>query len=1081
LIARLATGRPRYVVAVWVGVVAILAVLGIGIERKLTIHPTYVPGTESARAHEISEREFGTDNVLIVMLRGPRDQIERQGSILAARLGGLPGMEVVSPWARGATIAGLQPSPNVAALMLRSDSDEAGDFSAPLAEIRRQMRGSVRAPVRANLAGFPVTFEVIHTASEEAARVGERIALPVLLLVLLLVFRSVLAALVPVVVGATVVAATRGVLDLLLGLVELDLFAVGVVGMMGLALGVDYSLLVVSRFREEQLRARGDTAAAVAATVRNSVRSIVPAGSALILAMAAAVLIVPGTIVRSMAIAITTVTVLSMLSAICVVPALLSLLGDRLDRWSLPRRSSPRVGLLAWTRRIADHPRAVVLIMTGMLFLAVWSVTLKTGVGGIDLIPSGNTARIQQEEVAKELGPGWLAPMEIVVHGRGRPVTSPDRLRALAAFQRQVERDPGVQTMAGLSQLDSGAEQLSGIEGDLASQERGLDRLQTGISRARLGAAQATGGLLKAAAGASHLDSGLGSAEDGAGALSEALRLTSTGSTRLSRGLGRAAEGSRELAQGAGEASDGADRLAAALGKAQEQTGQIQDSAQLIEKAMKAGNERLDGLDDPLRVTEERLATAWQALQRMTVGQGDSEYAAVVRAIEDADRSLTGNDIRTGEQVDPSYEGLGDGIERAAGQFDVGSYLAERLGRGGIDKGMAKIAQGSARLGRGLDRLADASMRLSAGVAALDRGGAELAPALQRVSRGAEYLTGGLGRIATGAGEFAVGLSKGAEKSKLLSGGLGRIETGLERQQAPGAGGSRIAQLRRQSPGLFQSSYFVLAGFDGSPPKKRRQIAFLVNLDNGGTDARMLVIPAHESTSAGAKQTKERLQQNAAALGRRTGTEVLVGGVTPFVIDLDQALRDQIPLLRLVLSLVSMLVLIPVMRSLTMPAIAALLNAITVSACFGLLALLFNGSLLGGPGYVETSILLAAMVVMFGLAIDYEVFVFARMREEYVRTGSTDAAIRGGLDRTAHVITGAAIIMITVFLAFSVSKFASFRDFGVAQAFGVFIDAFLVRLIVIPAIMRWLGKASWWMPRWLDRLLPGPRSGAHPG
>jgi len=113
------------------------------------------------------------------------------------------------------------------------------------------------------------------------------------------------------------------------------------------------------------------------------------------------------------------------------------------------------------------------------------------------------------------------------------------------------------------------------------------------------------------------------------------------------------------------------------------------------------------------------------------------------------------------------------------------------------------------------------------------------------------------------------------------------------------------------------------------------------------------------------------------------------------------------------------------------------------------------------------------MIVMFGLAIDYEVFVFSRMREEYVRTGSPSLALKNGLDQTAPVVTGAALIMISVFLAFSVSTFIPIRNFGVGQALGVFIDAFIIRLVVIPAAMTWLGERGWWMPRWLDRLLPG--------
>jgi RND superfamily putative drug exporter len=175
------------------------------------------------------------------------------------------------------------------------------------------------------------------------------------------------------------------------------------------------------------------------------------------------------------------------------------------------------------------------------------------------------------------------------------------------------------------------------------------------------------------------------------------------------------------------------------------------------------------------------------------------------------------------------------------------------------------------------------------------------------------------------------------------------------------------------------------------------------------------------------------------------------------------------------LSLVTIAVLVPVLRSLTIPFLAALINLVAVSASFGIIALLFDGSLLGGPGYIDATMVPPIMMVLFGLAIDYEVFIFARIREEYLRTGSTRAAVTGGLDSTAHVVTGAAMIMISVFLAFSVSELASIRNFGVALAVGVALDAFVVRLIVVPAMMVRLGKWCWWIPGWLDRLLPGER------
>jgi putative drug exporter of the RND superfamily len=529
------------------------------------------------------------------------------------------------------------------------------------------------------------------------------------------------------------------------------------------------------------------------------------------------------------------------------------------------------------------------------------------------------------------------------------------------------------------------------------------------------------------------------------------------------------------LAEGTTKASSGAGKLADALEQAHEKTAEASGSARLLKNAMRSGDDRLGDVRTPLHATEERLAAAWQALQRMTTGRGDSEYAAVQSALEAATLQLTGEDVRTGEQSDSAYAGVGSGVDRAEGQFGVGLYLAAQMDKSNrqASKGIKKLADASARLDDGLRRLATGSRKMSDGVGALAQGGARLSPALRQLGHGADRLAGGLGLLENGAGQLSSGLGMGAEKSKLLTGALDRVENALTQ---PAAGDSGLAQLQRHSPGLFKSAYFILASLDGSPPAQRAQLVSLVNLDRGGMDARMLVIPRDEPNSDQARETKDRLEADAEKLALQTGTEVVVGGVAPVEIDINDAIRGQAPLMRIVLSLISFLILIPVLRSLTVPLLAALINLLTVSATFGVLALLFNGSFLGGPGFVDASVLVGAMMVIFGLSIDYEVFVFARIREEYVRTGSTDAAVKNGLDRTAHVVTGAAIIMISVFLAFSVSEFMSIRNFGVAQAVAVFIDAFLVRLIVVPAMMNRLGKWCWWMPRW-----PSGRSRARPG
>jgi RND superfamily putative drug exporter len=1056
-VARLATRRARLVVGIWFLAVFILAGQGKELEKQLIIHSPLVNGSASKRAHEIALHRFGNDYPMIVLLRGPAGAVERQGRRLAERIRATPPMIVTSPWDSGAVVSGLNPRPGVGALLVRtSNADDS--VSGLLPPLQRQVDGTVRGPVRSSIVGLPVVIGALQKSITSSAKTGQLIALPVLLLVLLLVFRSVLAALTPLLLGGSVVVATRGILSLLLHFVELDLFVIGVSAMMGLALGVDYSLLVVSRFREE--RKHAELPEAMVTTVTATARSILPAGGALLLAMFVAQLIIPGLLIRSVAIGIGISTVLSVFAAFCVTPALLTLFGRHLDRWALPARRSRDVAPLRWSRRIVARPAVVMALVFVLVVLSAVAFNLHSGIATAGLLSPGDPARTQQEAVEHALGPGWVSPTEIVIDGHGRPITSPARLKAIADFQRTLEGDPGVASTAGLAPIERGARQLAGFESGLVKQERGLDRLESGLARVGKGASGSTRGLAKAAAGSRGLNQGIGAASDGAGALTSGLEATSEGSGRLSEGLGQVDEGSGRLAEGTAKASDGAGRLANGIAQAAEKTDEIQGSARTFKNAMLSGQDRLGALHSPLHDTEAQLAAALGALQRMTSGRSDAEYAAALAAVEEASRNSSG---------------LGEGIEGAEGQFEVGEYLASQMSKNGrqASKGFEKLADASARLDHGLHRVATGSQRVSDGVAALNHGGEALSPALRRLSNGAQRLDGGLELLDRGSGRLADGLSEGARKSLALPRALHRIGAALESGRKGSGGQTQLALLRQRSPGLFHSGYFVLAALDGSASAQRSQIAALVSIEHGGSDARVLVIPKNEPNTEAARETTERLEGDAEDLSRRTGAEVLVGGVGPVTTDVNNEFRAQAGPMRLAMALIGLLILIGVLRSLAIPLLATVINLLTVSASFGVLALLFNTSLLGGPGYVDVTVIPGAIMVIFGLAIDYEVFVFARIREEYLRTGSTSRAIMLGLDRTAHVVTGAAVIMIAAFLSFSVTGLSSLRNFGVAQAIAVFIDAFIVRLIIVPAVMLWLDDRCWWTPRWLARLLPG--------
>ena len=172
------------------------------------------------------------------------------------------------------------------------------------------------------------------------------------------------------------------------------------------------------------------------------------------------------------------------------------------------------------------------------------------------------------------------------------------------------------------------------------------------------------------------------------------------------------------------------------------------------------------------------------------------------------------------------------------------------------------------------------------------------------------------------------------------------------------------------------------------------------------------------------------------------------------------------PLIILAICLVTYLALIPILRSVVLPAIAVALNMLTVAAAFGVLTLLFVGDdpPMGGAGKLDVVTVTGIFVITFALSIDYQVFLLTRMREEYVRTQSHEAALEFGIAKTARVVTGAAAIMIAVFTAFALSSFSLIQQLGIGLAVAVLIDATIVRLGLLPAIMKLCGDRTWWIP-----------------
>ena len=209
-----------------------------------------------------------------------------------------------------------------------------------------------------------------------------------------------------------------------------------------------------------------------------------------------------------------------------------------------------------------------------------------------------------------------------------------------------------------------------------------------------------------------------------------------------------------------------------------------------------------------------------------------------------------------------------------------------------------------------------------------------------------------------------------------------------------------------------------------------------------------------------------------------TGTTVLVGGFTAIFVDFAHVLGEKLPLFIGLVVLLSFLLLAMVFRSVVIPLTAAAMNLLSIGAAFGVLTAVFQhgwmGSLIGvtRPGPIEAFLPVMMFAILFGLSMDYEVFLLSRIHEEWLRTGDNKIAVRNGLAATGKTISAAALIMILVFGSFMLGGVQVIKEFGLGLAAGIFVDALLIRMAIVPAVMQLFGRANWWLPGWLDRILP---------
>jgi RND superfamily putative drug exporter len=1077
--------HPKIVLALAAVILAALGIVGTGVEGRLDPTTLTIPGTESARGDTMLREHFGESAPFAIYLRGPAAELDRQGPQLIRALRRDPKVTTLSPWDRGA-VGRLRPVPTKALILVDFHVDSRTAVNVTVPHLEEVLEHEVHAPVIATQSGFASLSKALQDESISASERGEVIALPFLLIILLLVFRSPIAAGIPLIFGAITVVASRGILYYFTSWFDIDAFALTVTTMMGLALGVDYSLLMVSRFREELAKGT-DPLDAAALTRHTAGRTTVFAGSTLLLSMLVSLFILPGSLLASLAGTVMMVVILSVTVATIVGPAVLVLVGPNVDRWRVgkpaPEGSTSR--LMTIVGAALRRPLLVAgVIGLVLLVLAGPAIGLKTGPPSPEQLDRNAPARKDAELIDRAIGPGWDAPFQIVAVSDHGPITDAKSLGALDTFQEELADQNGIQAVVGPQKATKRVAPLRNLGNRVLSTEgnigpvKELSKLGRNLKVAAGGVGQLRAGIAEASDGAGLLATGAGNAEEGAEMIANGLSRAHAGSEEAVTALGKLEQGAKKLHAADEKAALGALQIKLVLRDSM--TPNLRNNGlhrtQTAQKDLnEQANVKVPAMIPPATVAAEKLKQAYEGLQSMGVGKTDPAYAGVLDAVRQADAAVSGTDPGTNAPYAAGYAGLP--TELTALQTALGKdHEQVAQATAGINSTMhelSKLTKGSERLTDGLNKIEGGAKELTEGTEELHTEAKKLEEGLGKLGAGTVELVGGIGKLGGGAEALATGLTEGAAESLPL-------ETGLEKASVQVLEGHRkirrqAGKVKESTPGLFNSGYFVLSALDGTPTKTREAITETIDLGNGGQGASILAISKYPFNSDGSIRLNKELNGRAKELEGEGDIKAGVAGSAAQLNDFSRVTRERIPWVVVAITLATFLMLVIVLRALLLAAIATALNLVTVGVAFGVLTALSHlpdSVPLGGHHYVEAVGATMIFGLVFGLSIDYAVFLLSRMREHYDKHGDNAAAIHFGLSKTAGVITGAALIMMAVFIAFAATPIATVSQLGVGLTVAVLLDATVVRIVLLPALMLLVGDRVWWLPGPLSRAMP---------
>jgi RND superfamily putative drug exporter len=1090
-LAQVCIHRPKATVAIWLVLVAALGFVGSQITDKFSPSILVVKGTESSRAQDIATSRFGNSVLVPIMLQGPASQLDKQGPALVKALRARTDSRVLSPWDKTGGTEELRPKPTVATIVTAVEQPEKTVAKTIQPQIDRTVHTYVTSPVKTYITGQPSIDRAMRHESISTTRTAVFIALPVLFVVCMLLFGSPVLGAVVAAFAGSVLAVGYGLTAIVAGAIDVDPVAVAGAAVLGLALSSAFALILVARWREEvwrhgvQERVADHQVrrAAAVRTAQTAGRTVLLAGMAMVVIMIISTELSTTEILNSVGIGATIMAGVAAAASVAVLPAALTLGGHHLSRYDFTgmgdraRMRLPRHVPLALIR----HPVVIGLATFGLLAaLTLPVLNFHSGPPDPKLLPSGNSARVAYEKVAQEMGPGWVTPFEVIVAKQQGTITTRKFLAELDKYQARIAKDPAVKSVVGPGAIATNANDLQGVPKGLNTaaktakkSKKDLKKLIAGLGQAGAGVKELRAGLAAAAGGAQQLNSGSGQAASGGSQLRAGLEQASAGSQKLVNGLDQASNGADQLKAGSAKAATGSKQLAAGAAEASNKVTAGLPAIQGLAKDLTANAAQLANLAGAAQAANSDVTQAAAALNSMTTGKADPQYAAAAAAIQKAAGSSSG------------FAGSIDTISKnISGNSGLLNVVTQQMGD--LQKGLVQLKNGSGDLSSGVNQLAGGNSDLASGLHQLDAGGHALNAGLAQLTAGARQLESGLSQLHGGTGQLASGLSGGVNTSAPLQTGMGKITTAVVHSRAMIPSTKDLETLKKQSPHLFDSGYFVLAALEGAPTPSRQAAGFTVNVARGGAAGRVTVVPKYGVNDPRTQALSDRLRASAAAFAKATGTQAAVGGNAASLGQYHTVAASKLPGVIVGISVFTFLLLLVITRSLLLPLVAVAANLLTMGATLGALELLFGGDNppLGGPGFTDPVTTISIVTVALGFGAIYEVFVLARARERY-ESGDTREAAFYGLNQTWAIITGVTLPMLAATVIFTPALLTIIREFAVGTLLAVAFSALVVRLFLLPAAIVLLGRFNWWMPRRLSRFVPrihfrGPGAGAPP-